>query len=350
MRRKGFTLIELLVVIAIIGILAAMLFPVFARARESARKTQCLSNVKNIALAVNMYLTDYDRLFPWACNKTEADYFNSFSGATWPVACNRAMKGNPYLREPVILEDYTKNREIWKCPSAKVMNGAMVIIPIGRNGYWLNAWIDGGSYVTDWHGADYPKAVLPCNWPFPSGWGGDVTNSFEQGLAAVDFRNMVGRGSSKVFMTGIGVNDGPHWTAYSAIQDAAKYVICGDTGTFAELWSARNTAFPDTFCLGLCGTDPACCGSADWVNCAWSQTCGLTYALKKKAHLDPVFQKTLTRHMGGVNLGFLDGHAKWYPYRTVLLKTAFDWSAGEMTAVPDAELFGLYHENAAQWR
>ena len=55
-KRKGFTLIELLVVIAIIGILAAMVFPVFARARESARKAVCLSNVKNIALAFQMYL------------------------------------------------------------------------------------------------------------------------------------------------------------------------------------------------------------------------------------------------------------------------------------------------------
>ena len=56
LRRRGFTLIELLVVIAIIGILAAMVFPVFARARESARKAVCLSNVKNIALAIQMYL------------------------------------------------------------------------------------------------------------------------------------------------------------------------------------------------------------------------------------------------------------------------------------------------------
>src|SRR3974377_118939 len=61
-RAKGFTLIGLLVVIAIIGILAAMLFPVFARARESARKTQCLANVKNIAMAVPMYLGDYDNM------------------------------------------------------------------------------------------------------------------------------------------------------------------------------------------------------------------------------------------------------------------------------------------------
>lgn len=72
-RRRGFTLIELLVVIAIIGILAAMLFPVFARARESARKIQCLSNVKNIAIAVNMYLTDWDSFWPWDTSKAIDD-------------------------------------------------------------------------------------------------------------------------------------------------------------------------------------------------------------------------------------------------------------------------------------
>src|SRR5512138_3080475 len=79
--RKGFTLIELLVVIAIIGILAAMLFPVFARARESARKIQCLSNVKNIALAINMYLTDYDKYPPSVEANAEARaYLNGDGG------------------------------------------------------------------------------------------------------------------------------------------------------------------------------------------------------------------------------------------------------------------------------
>jgi len=62
--RRGFTLIELLVVIAIIAILAAILFPVFARAREKARQTSCLSNVKQIGTALMMYVQDYDEAMP----------------------------------------------------------------------------------------------------------------------------------------------------------------------------------------------------------------------------------------------------------------------------------------------
>ncbi len=62
--RKGFTLIELLVVIAIISILAAILFPVFARARENARRTACISNSKQIAMALTMYTQDYDEMLP----------------------------------------------------------------------------------------------------------------------------------------------------------------------------------------------------------------------------------------------------------------------------------------------
>src|SRR3954470_6189627 len=63
-RRHGFTLIELLVVIAIIAILAAILFPVFAQARDQARKTTCLSNTKQLGLGVMMYIQDYDEQFP----------------------------------------------------------------------------------------------------------------------------------------------------------------------------------------------------------------------------------------------------------------------------------------------
>src|SRR5687767_9383814 len=66
--KSAFTLIELLVVIAIIALLAAILFPVFARARENARKTSCTNNLKQLGLGVAMYVQDYDGLYPMSSN------------------------------------------------------------------------------------------------------------------------------------------------------------------------------------------------------------------------------------------------------------------------------------------
>jgi len=77
-RKRGFTLIELLVVIAIIAILAAILFPVFAQARAQARKTTCLSNNKQLGLAVLMYVQDYDETFPLLFTRTICQDFSTF--------------------------------------------------------------------------------------------------------------------------------------------------------------------------------------------------------------------------------------------------------------------------------
>lgn len=96
--KRGFTLIELLVVIAIIAILAAILFPVFARARESARTSTCLSNVRQIATGIMMYIQDYDETYPAATNISRA--FNT----QWPQ-----------LR--TVVQPYVKNDKIWFCPS-----------------------------------------------------------------------------------------------------------------------------------------------------------------------------------------------------------------------------------------
>ena len=102
--RRGFTLIELLVVIAIIAILAAILFPVFARAREKARQTTCLSNMKQIALAVVMYATDYDEMYPSA----RLDYGSHHSAS--------------YIYWEELLAPYCKNWSIFVCPSETVTN------------------------------------------------------------------------------------------------------------------------------------------------------------------------------------------------------------------------------------
>jgi prepilin-type N-terminal cleavage/methylation domain-containing protein/prepilin-type processing-associated H-X9-DG protein len=91
--RRGFTLIELLVVIAIIAILAGILFPVFARAREAARQTACRSNVKQLTTALTMYSQDYDECYVLA--------FYNGGTAYWPW----------------IMNSYVKNGQVYKCPS-----------------------------------------------------------------------------------------------------------------------------------------------------------------------------------------------------------------------------------------
>jgi len=110
-RKRAFTLIELLVVVAIISILAAILFPVFARARENARRASCMSNVKQMGLGMMMYVQDYDGTYPL---RQTADAwsspFGNYSFTPWQG----------------ILQPYTKSFQVFECPSSgssNVLNG-----------------------------------------------------------------------------------------------------------------------------------------------------------------------------------------------------------------------------------
>ncbi|MDX1934797.1 MAG: DUF1559 domain-containing protein [Capsulimonadales bacterium] len=145
--RAGFTLIELLVVIAIIAILAAILFPVFAQAREKGRQTSCLSNGRQIGIAFLMYAQDYDEFLPLT---------------TFPVAANTwTDQTQPYI----------KNRGIYRCPSDPSANWdtpqttkASILDPtppvVRRASYFLNAYMAGSSRYGNLAAISSPASVI----------------------------------------------------------------------------------------------------------------------------------------------------------------------------------------------
>jgi len=121
-KRSGFTLIELLVVIAIIAILAAILFPVFAQAREKARQTSCLSNEKQIATGFLMYLQDYDETWALAMGKRESGAWFSTSYAQvppgWRSGTSATLKAHSEVFWVNSLQPYMKSYQLLRCPSA----------------------------------------------------------------------------------------------------------------------------------------------------------------------------------------------------------------------------------------
>jgi len=137
-KATGFTLIELLVVIAIIAILAAILFPVFARAREKARSASCLSNCKQMGLAAMMYSQDYDEMVApgriW-------DYSGTWRHEYWPT----------------LLQAYANNTQIFLCPSGNKQAGYQVCAP-GK----VLRWADPSTWFWVNYGANFD--IMRCSY------------------------------------------------------------------------------------------------------------------------------------------------------------------------------------------
>ena len=115
--RGGFTLVELLIVVAIIALLAALLFPVFAKIRERGRQTVCLSNLRQLGLATALYAQDSDDRYPYGGDpgdlQTNGWQFSE-SGKYWPAI--QQMQAN-HQTLPHVMSNYVRDREIWHCPS-----------------------------------------------------------------------------------------------------------------------------------------------------------------------------------------------------------------------------------------
>jgi prepilin-type N-terminal cleavage/methylation domain-containing protein len=148
-RRSAFTLIELLVVIAIIAILAAILFPVFAQARESARAISCLSNMRQIGLTLRMYSQDHDESFP----------NNRLGFTTITQTSDPLYEGGWNWRNAI--QPYAKNKGLFSCPSnpAAKPSGAGLFPP---------------EDTTKWNGnaegyANEPDRVMPVSYAMNSG-------------------------------------------------------------------------------------------------------------------------------------------------------------------------------------
>ncbi|HEY3332750.1 MAG TPA: DUF1559 domain-containing protein [Capsulimonadaceae bacterium] len=196
MKRNGFTLIELLVVIAIIAILAAILFPVFATAREKARQTSCASNEKQITLAMIQYSNDYDEVYP-------AIVHNTFVGGSWVQTNGWAYQIYPYVKSYGSLycpdDTIKRNTNVTNIPVSYTMpdnlNGGSVYTGsnfkfhsgmagwIGGTGSdWrahmasdveapattlmlVEYYFSGNTYACNWNGCDMvsaPSMTMPC--------------------------------------------------------------------------------------------------------------------------------------------------------------------------------------------
>jgi prepilin-type N-terminal cleavage/methylation domain-containing protein/prepilin-type processing-associated H-X9-DG protein len=229
MKPKGFTLIELLVVIAIIAILAAILFPVFARARENARRSSCLNNVKQSLLSMMQYTQDNDERFFRSSVGRDNDPPNTPPGGKW---------GNDVWFWQQLTFEYHKNAQIFYCPSTDHIG----IIPTGGN-YGVN------------------QNIIPLS--------SSTTD-------ALPISAIVAPSSTYLLM------------------DAGNYTLTASNAKLPPA-TAVNAYVP--------GWGTAVNGGV----CTLAQTA--TIAASRRAF----YGKDCVggRHLGGVNMGFADGHVKW---------------------------------------
>jgi prepilin-type N-terminal cleavage/methylation domain-containing protein/prepilin-type processing-associated H-X9-DG protein len=255
--RRGFTLIELLVVIAIIAILAAILFPVFAQARAAARKTSCLSNLKQLGTGMMMYTQDYDEKFPswnWGffCNGGNAGQARD-SSAFWTAA----------------ILPYVKNTGVYRCPDDILT----------WNDAWANCSDDQGK--KDPFGPYRPNGTI-CNF-----W--ETCN-----------QNYVSYAMSEDLLGGNPTNK------LAALQTPANWMMLTDGASqLADLWV---WGAPDDSNKNQIVARAAFSSQSEGCCMMWDSGHNADYYIKTygQAKTD-----ASARHQGGNNVAYADGHAKW---------------------------------------
>ncbi|MGV3723500.1 MAG: DUF1559 domain-containing protein [Actinomycetota bacterium] len=251
---RGFTLIELLVVIAIIAILAALLFPVFAQAREMARKASCQSNLKQIGTAIQMYVQDYDETYP------KAEFVDQNGWGAWPQ--------NHFLwSSNRVIGPYTKNTGIFRCPSDAGNVDPSVVASMGASrvpgalSYMVSSFSPDPSGTNSAFGVTAPQGTMPIGVTYG---GTDAPTALASVPAPAD-----------VVLLCEGQWDLSNWWC--------------DSGTYANTevdwcWSTASHLY------------------ADWlVN---------SIVLLPDTGRNPLITRAWRKHSGGANVAFADGHVK----------------------------------------
>jgi len=246
--KRGFTLIELLVVIAIIAILAAILFPVFARARENARKSSCQNNLKQMATGFKQYINDFDERYPLVA---VAPIITGSTSATSTYA--------PPYGWADSLQPYIRNTQVFQCPS-DTAEGTNDSTEQGFSDYWYNR-----NFLRH-----IPRASAPG--------GAIVTGANESMLQASAQTILVGDGGS----------------TQGSPTGSARYAICGDStdATTTEGVAAAAALSSDNGTASA--TSESACGAVP-------ATGTVTIATVPAAQI----------HLDGLNLAYADGHVKW---------------------------------------